>query len=115
MGDLPKGSLVKHFVILDISSKRVELLTFDPLILSSPKYSGKTQTFKFFCSIIDENSGNSICDTSQQSNTLSSIINQFHIEGPSGDRSLSNPDLVDNSIIPQLVDNILGKKKTSFQ
>ena len=74
-----------------------------------PKYSGKTAKFKFLCAIIDENSGKSICDTSQQSNTLSSIIYKFHVESPSGDRLLSNPDLNGQIGVPQLVDSILGK------
>ena len=95
-----------------MSPKRVVLPRFDPSILLGPKYSGKTKTFRFLCSIIDENSGNSICETSQQSNTLSSIIYKFHFEGPSSTRSLNKPDLKGQIGVPQLVDNILGKKKT---
>ena len=62
------------------------------------------------CSIIEEGSNSSICEKDGDYQTLSKVIRNVYLEGPSGNRSLaSKPDLGGQIGVPELVDSILGK------
>ena len=81
---------------------------------TSPKYSGKTRRFKFLCSIVDAITEISICESSQY-DTLSSVINSFYLDVPSGERNIaSKPDVLGQIGVPKLVDQILGKLFVNF-
>ena len=83
--------------------------SFNPSILSTQKYSGKTSKFRFLCSIIDAITGISVCD-SDQYDTLASVIKNFYFELPSGERNLEKkPDIQGQIGVPELVDQILGR------
>ena len=101
----------KSFQSLKVNTQEKKVLhpIFNPMILSTPKYSGKTSKFKILCSIIDAITGISICD-SDRYDTLASVIKNFYFELPSGELNLEKkPDIQGQIGVPELVDQILGR------
>ena len=88
---------------------------FEPDKPLESKYYEKTKNYKILCSIIDEGSNSSICEKDGDYQTLSKVIRNVYLEGPSGNRTLaSKPDLGGQIGVPQLVDSILGKILHNF-
>ena len=102
--------LVDLILLLDSSIYVHNGAKFDPDKPLESKYNEKTKDYKILCSIIEEGSNNSICEKDGDYQTLSKVIRNVYLEGPSGNRTLaSKPDLGGQIGVPQLVDNILGK------
>ena len=105
----------KHFpvdliLLLDSSIYVYNGAKFEPDKSLESKYYEKTKDYKILCSIIEEGSNGSICEKNGEYQTLSKIIRNVYLEGPSGNRTLSSkPDLGGQIGVPQLVDGILGK------
>ena len=112
--------LWKHFPVdlilpLDSSIYVYNGAKFDPDKSLESKYQEKTKNYKILCSIIEEGSNSSICEKDGDYQTLSKVIRNVYLEGPSGNRSLaSNPDLGGQIGVPELVDSILGKILHNF-
>ena len=110
----------KHFpvdliLLLDSSIYVYNGAKFDPDKPLESKYNEKTRDYNILCSIIEEGSNSSICEKDGEYLTLSKVIRDVYLEGPSGNRTLaSKPDLGGQIGVPQLVDNILGKVLHNF-
>ena len=88
---------------------------FEPDKPLESKYHEKTKNYKILCSIIEEGSNSSICEKDGDYQTLSKVIRNVYLEGPSGNRTLASKlDLGGQIGVPQLVDSILGKMLHNF-
>ena len=102
-------------LLLDSSIAVYDGAKFEPDKPLESKYHEKTKNYKILCSIIDEGSNSSICEKDGDYQTLSKVIRNVYLEGPSGNRTLaSNLDLGGQIGVPQLVDSILGKILHNF-
>ena len=101
--------------LLDSSIAVYDGAKFEPDKPLESKYHEKTKNYKILCSIIDEGSNSSICEKDGDYQTLSKVIRNVYLEGPSGNRTLASKlDLGGQIGVPQLVDSILGKILHNF-
>ena len=101
--------------LIDTSIYVYDGAKFEPNKPLESKYHEKTKNYKIFCSIIEEGSNSSICENDGDYQTLSKVIRNVYLEGPSGNRTLASKlDLGGQIGVPQLVDSILGKILHNF-